>query len=162
MNFTYQVEADFVSAGNLFVRTRRGWGIRRAIAIGLLTLLLAAAAVFLYQRSFALAAIYVALALVYAGLFRLQGWQLRRQFRKIPALHDPRTLQADERQVSITSPLTEGRFDWQVLDRFAENEQAFILVQQGGRIFFPISKRQLTPAQVAEFRALCAASIRHK
>ena len=160
MTFTYQIdEADFVSAGQLLLRTRR-WALwRRVVILCSLLLIVAAGAVFVSLRQFGLAALCGAFLLLYACRPLLIGWQYRRQFRKIPALHGPRTLEAGPEGLHIVSPLSDGRFAWQVLERFAANERAFILVQQGGRVFFPISKRQLSPEQIAEFHALCTAHL---
>jgi hypothetical protein len=156
MTFTYQIdEPDFVSAGKLLLRTRKSFMVRRIIVYICLLIMLASCATFLYLRQFTGAALTALFVLFYACFPVLTGWQFRRQFRKIPALHEPRTLDADAAGVRIVSPLSDSRFNWQVLDRFGENDRTFILVQQGGRVFFPISKRQLTPEQTLEFRTLC-------
>lgn len=163
MTFTYQIdEADFVSAGKLLISSRKhAWWRPVFITISIF-LLAAAGGTFLYLREFALAAVCCAFILLYAARPLLIAWQYRRQFRKIPALHDPRTLTADEHGVHIVSALTDGRLAWQVLERFAENERTFILVQQGGRVFFPISRRQMAPSDAEAFRTLCAAHIPRK
>ncbi len=163
MTFTYQIdESDFVSAGKLLLSSRKpAWWRRVFVAVSIL-LLAASGSTFFYLRQFALAALCCALILLYAARPLLIAWQYRRQFRKIPALHDSRTLTADENGVHIVSALTDGRFAWQILDRFAENERTFILVQQGGRVFFPISKRQMALADAEAFRALCATHIVRK
>ena len=70
-------------------------------------------------------------------------------------------MEADARGIRVVSAVSDGRFDWQVLDRFAENDRVFLLVQQGGRVFFPVSKRQMMPAEVEEFRSLCTMYILH-
>ena len=90
------------------------------------------------------------------------GWQYRRQYRKLPALHGPRSLEADENGLHLVSSHADSRFSWQVLERSAENDRVFILVQQGGRIFFPIAKRQLTLEQTAGLRELFAQHISSK
>ena len=163
MTFTYQIdEEDFVSAGKLLLKTRRKAALRRVVVFCSLLALLASCVTFLWLHQFGSALACGFFAAVYSGLPLLVGWQYRRQFRKIPALHEPRSLEAEANGVHIISPLTDARFAWQILDRFAENERVFLLVQQGGRVFFPISKRQLSPEQIVEFRSLCAAHIPSK
>ena len=160
MTFNYQLdEADFVSGGFLKQATLRTAVLRRVVIVGCFLILLGAFCLFVFDGERMLAAVYAGLVLFVTALYPLRIWQYRRQFRKIPALHLPHTLEADEEGVRIFSSLTDGRFSWQLLDRFAENDRAFILVQQGGRVFFPISKRGLTPEQIAAFSDLCKTHI---
>ncbi len=163
MTFNYQLdEADFVSAGWLQQRTRRAAVLRRVVIVCCFLILLGSCCLLVFGRELRLAAVYGVLVLFLIALYPLRSWQYRRQFRKVPALHIPQTLEADENGVRIFSSLTDGRFSWQLLDRFAENERAFILVQQGGRVFFPISKRGLTPEQIAALSDLCTTHIAKK
>ena len=161
MKFTYQVdEADFVSAGKLFSQTRRGAKVRLVVVSCCWLILAFLLGCYLFSREFTLAAYFAVLLLAYSlVLARSRDWLCRRQYRRIPALHDPRTLEADGKGLHMVTSLTDGRSDWEILERFAENERAFILVQQGGRIFIPISKRQMTPDDIAGFRSLCAQHI---
>ena len=160
MEMTYQIdEDDFVNAGKLLLRTRRGARVRRIGIYSCWLILAACLTVLMFLRTFSTAAYFAVFLGLYTVLLSSIGWQYRRQYRKIPALHGPRTLEADENGLHLKSAVSDGRFSWQVLDRFAENDRTFVLVQQGGRIFFPVPKRQLTPEQIAGFRALCAKHI---
>ncbi len=163
MTCTYQIdEADFVSAGKLLLRTRRGARARRFVLNGCWVLVVAGMAVLLLLRHWTAVPFFGLFLLLYTLLLSSVGWQYRRQYRKLPALHGPRSLEADETGLHLVSSHADSRFSWQVLERSAENDRVFILVQQGGRIFFPIAKRQLTLEQTAGLRELFAQHISSK
>ena len=44
--------------------------------------------------------------------------------------------------------------DWRVWGSFVEDAKSFVLVQRRSSIFMPIPKRELTPDQINELRAL--------
>ena len=93
-------------------------------------------------------------AAVLIALRLIIPWQYRKQYRKLTSLHGPRTMEADEAGLRVTSGDSDGRFVWRVLERFAENDRVFALVQQGGRVFFTVSKGDMTAEEAAALRFL--------
>jgi hypothetical protein len=89
-------------------------------------------------------------------------YQFRKAYRKTPLLQVPRTLEIDDSSLHFTTSDSESRSPWQFFLSFSENDRTFILFQQGNQIFFPIPKRELTPTQITQLRALFEAHIPSK
>jgi len=77
-------------------------------------------------------------------------------------LHGRRSIDADSDGLHFSSDSSDGHTNWQTYIKYAENDRAFLLFQQGNQIVAPIPKRELAPAQIDELRALFEAHITRK
>ena len=157
MQIQYSInEDDFVSAGKLAIRSRSRFAIYRQYLVPSFGVLIIAAAVAGAIIRGNPAGLWISLiwGSVLACVPLLSGYQLRRAYRKTPLLHDRRTLEIDGTTLHFTSASSESRTTWTPYIKFAENNDTFIVFQQGNQIFIPIPKRELTESQITELRFL--------
>jgi hypothetical protein len=165
MHIEYQItEDDFASAGQLAVQTKSKYAAgQRYILVVLGAFLIVSGAIAAVSRH--------ALSELWAGLLSgslllsiavFYGYQFRRVYRKAPLLRERRSLDVDDSTLQFKTETSEGRTTWDAYIKFAENEDTFILFQQGNQIFVPIPKRELSPPQIDELRALLAAHLPRK
>jgi hypothetical protein len=162
MRIEYQIsEDDFVSAGKLALRSRTRMSIVRVYFLPAVGALLIAVGIVLGLTSgkFASQIPIVFWGSALLGLTMLRGYGFRRVYRKAPLLREPRALDTDDNFLRFTAANSDSCSPWQSYIGFAENEYTFILFQQGNQIFVPIPKRELSPSQIDEFRAVLAAHL---
>ncbi len=154
-------EDEFVSAGRLFLKTRRPRTVYRRMIQPILWAVMFACtlAVGLAQHVLRSVAPFLVILSILPAAGLLVRFQLRRQYRNTTHLHDLRTLELDSESLRFLSTQADARVQWNLFLRFAENEAVFILVQQGNQIFFPVPKRGLTLAQTEELRGILQARI---
>jgi hypothetical protein len=150
-------EDDFVAAAELALQTRsRFQSAQRWYLPGMGIVIIAGS---LVSRPWVThswggmgAAMLIGLFLIRAGL----AWKgtIRNQYRKVPTMGGPRTLEANDQGLHFISAVMDGRASWEVYERFAEDARTFILMQRGSRIFIPIPKRELAPDQIEGLREL--------
>jgi hypothetical protein len=157
MHIEYQIsEDDFVSASRLAQRTRNLFARAQTYffpAIGFV--IIASGIISLFTGG----PIKVLWPIILWGCFilcipLLNKFQIRRIYRKTPLLQDRRTLDLDSSALRFATHNSDSRAPWETYTRFAENEETFILFQQGERIFIPIPKHELSPSQITELRSL--------
>ncbi len=157
MRIEYQInEDDYVSAGRLFLKTRRAKNFyRRFVAPALWVVIALSVLIILWstQKWDPVLLLLFIPALIPACRL-LIPWQLRRNFRKTPILHTPRTLDIDGNELHFVSSFSDTKTTWEPYIRFAEDDRTFILVQQGNLLYFPIPKRELAVDQITELRSL--------
>jgi len=165
MHIEYQIsEDDFISAAKLAMRKRSRYALVRVYIIRVFGAILLASALVLYILSRQIATVWpIALwGLLVLCVPILWTYQFHKQYRKMPMLHGRRSLDIDETGTHFVTPEVDSRISWESFIHFAENDDSFVLFQQGSRIFIPIPKRELTPAQIDELRALFEACIPSK
>lgn len=163
MQISYQLTGrDFVEA----FRTHRNrtpfrkWWWRISIAtIVIAGLVLFVSAIYSGKRStnsllqvFGLALTYVVL------LWLLRRWNIRRQFRKQPAAHGPRTVILDADGTHIRWDGGSNDVAWKNYIRWTEGPNQIILYTSPA-CFGILSTRTLQPAQVAELREILKQNI---
>jgi hypothetical protein len=168
MYIEYQItEDDFASAGQLAVQTKSKFAAgQRYILVVLGAFLIVCGAIAAVSRH-ALSGLWAgllwgSLLLSIAVFYGFYGYQFRRVYRKAPLLRERRSLDIDDRTLQFKTETSEGRTTWDAYIKFAENKDTFILFQQGNQIFVPIPKRELSPPQIDELRALLAAHLPRK
>jgi hypothetical protein len=159
MHVEYQIsEDDYVSAGQLFLKTRRRSSFYRRFVVPALWSVIIVSTIITVSVSEDWTAgliICLVLLLVLVQLCRiLIPWQLRRTYRKAPIYHVRRSLDIGEGTLHFSAPSSDSTTSWEPFIGFAENDRTFILVQQGNSVYYPISKGELTPTQVDELRSI--------
>jgi YcxB-like protein len=165
MQIDYQIsEDDFVAAANLADRKRsvlsaiRYFKLHFFLALTLVLILIAVFVTHEYTIAYALLAWMILLLL----LGRLRVSIYRRRIRKNPNSHLLRSLDIDGESLYFKTADSEGRAAWQAFSKVAEDDRVFVLFQRGDRLYIPIPKRELTPAQIPELRALFETHLPHK
>ena len=100
-----------------------------------------------------------AFALIWAlviGLFPFYflPFRFRRTYRKMPLFLERRSAEINDASVVFHSPSVNSETTWNAYSKFAEDPSNFVLYMQGNRMFVPIPKRELSPADIDELRAL--------
>ena len=98
-------------------------------------------------------------------MFLLPFWvnyQFRKVYRKAIALHEPRTMIADDTGIIFESLSVNAQVAWSNYVFFVEDERSFALMQQGSEIFVPVPKRELSAIQIQELRSLFETHIGRK
>jgi hypothetical protein len=155
MRIEYQIsEDDFVSAARLAIRKQYRHAFFRALNIRVFGAILIATALILCILTRQFAAVWPAalVGLILMCVPILWTYQFRKQYRKMPMLHGRRSLDIDATGLHFITEQSDSRTSWELFIHFAENDDSFVLFQQGNRIFIPIPKRELTAAQIDEFR----------
>jgi uncharacterized membrane protein YbhN (UPF0104 family) len=165
MTFRYQLTAsDFFDAfkAHYTYQAWKRWGRRIFFALCLLTISIV---LFCLIWGFVsnnehianAAANLLPLAGIAAAWLALFAWlpryNARRQFKSNPSAQDPIEFSADDSGVAIKSPKLEGKRAWSTYVKWIETPSIFSLYSSK-TMFQPIPKRELTPEQVEEFRAL--------
>jgi hypothetical protein len=165
MHIEYQIsEDDFLSAARLAMRTRSKWNTFTMYAIRGFGVLLITFSVVPMVRDHS---VTPGVASLIWGSFLvcmplLRNYQFRTQYRKNSLLHDRRSLEVDDTQLHFKTSTSEGSSTWSSCTRFAENDDTFIIFQQGNQIFVPLPKGELSETQVTDLRSLFAAHLASK
>jgi hypothetical protein len=165
MRIEFQIsEDDYVSSGKLFLKARRkGSSYRRIVAPALWIVTGLSTAIVVWSSQSWTQGLPIILVFIFVFAFRLcVPWQLRRYYRKLPILHTSRTLIIDDASLQTTTSVSDSKTTWEPYIWYAENDKMFILAQQGNRIYYPISKHELTPVQITELHALFEAHLPSK
>ena len=165
MHIEYQIsEDDFATAAKLAMRKRSK---RAAFQIYLFpvfgALLIASAAITAIAKHNFSGTWPIALwgtALFCFPLF--WSYQFRRVYRKTPLLRNRRTLDLDDSHLYFKTENSDSRAPWQTYTKFFEDDNTFILFQQGNQIFIPIPKRELSPSQITELRSIIGSHLSRK
>jgi hypothetical protein len=163
MEFSYQLNADdYASASFLAMRKRSIATLISLYVLVALGFLFLALALFLglALRDWSSAPVLVAVGLFFPALVLTYPYRFRGQFRKSPVHQERKSVIVDDSGVQIQIESGESRTKWTVFSKYAESDKAFVLFQQGNRIFIPISKRELTPGQISELRAIFDAHLK--
>ena len=83
--------------------------------------------------------------------------QIQREYAKLSNLRLLHALDLDTNGLRLETSVGIKRTAWTVYTKFAENEDVFILYQEGNHDFFPIVKSFLTDSQNDELRSLLGA-----
>jgi hypothetical protein len=148
MHIEYQInEDDFVSAGRLFIKTRRATNFYRRVVVPALWVVFGFSGyvIIRFARAWNPVLLLLVIPVLFPAFRLLIPWQLRRNYRKAPILHSPRTLDVDNNELHFASSFADTKTTWEPYIRFVENDRTFILVQQGNLQYFPLPKRELTP-----------------
>jgi hypothetical protein len=165
MHIEYQIsEDDFISTAKLAIRKRSRYAFVRVYIIRVFGAILIASALVLYILSRQIATVWpIALwGLLVLCAPILWTYQFHKQYRKMPMLHGRRSLDIDETGTHFITPEVDSRISWESFIHFAENDDSFVLFQQGSRIFIPIPKRELTTTQIEELRTILSTHLPSK
>ena len=168
MHIEFQMsEDDFVSAGQFSSHRRTTWRRIRLWLIRLSGVIFVVLGAYPLSHPGGLGTKVINLFILLYGLFLCSysvftKFQYKRKFHKMTQLHGRYVLEPDESCFRYVAPTGETRMDWKVWGSFAEDVRSFVLVQRGSTGFMPIPKRELSPTQITELRALFEACIHSK
>jgi hypothetical protein len=83
-------------------------------------------------------------------------WSFKFQYRKTPTMAEARTVIETALGLEFDSFSSTNRVVWGIYEAFCEDKTNFLIMQQGNQCFVPISKHNLSPAQIDKFRELLA------
>ncbi len=155
MIVSYQTsENDFVRAGAFMLRRKTGipnrwatWGALTFLsAFGISTLFIPSSVIF------SLLPFALLLSFFYFGIPIASRRSFTQLYRKNPLYAEARTLQADFTGTHMRSESSSSDAAWTNYEAYAEDRHSFLLIHRGNQIFFPIPKRDLSPAQIEEVR----------
>ena len=165
MHIEYQMsEGDFIAASQFSSHGRTTWRRIRLWLIRLVGLVFTVFGAMGFSqpgnKGINLFIILYGLFLCFFSVFT--RIQYKRKFHKMTQLHGRYILEPDEIFFRYVAPAGETKMDWRVWGSFVEDAKSFVLVQRGSSIFMPIPKRELTPDQINELRALFETHIPNK
>ena len=96
---------------------------------------------------------------VIMGFLAMRRKTIRREFAKLKNLHLLQLVDIDSNGLRIVTTAGTARSAWKVYDRFAEDQNSFILFLAGSTAILPIPKSELTLVQSDELRNLLAARL---
>ena len=162
-------EDDYVQAARLYMRTRPRSRVWRLFVRAAWVIIVLVVAVILLANAWSsrpLSDVLISLLpLVLMLLFvlfckLLLPFQWRRLYRRNALLQDQHSLELTDSGLRFVTSAGEGSTLRRVYTRFAENAHAFVLVQQGGQLYHPLPKKDLTPMEVTQMRDLFTAYVR--
>lgn len=86
--------------------------------------------------------------------------QFRREYAKLPNLKLLQALDLDSNGLRLVTTAATTRTSWDLYNKFAEDQHAFVLYMDGGHNFLPITKSYMNTLQIDELRTLLKANIR--
>lgn len=100
--------------------------------------------------------LYFELAAIPLVIIFLWGRRLRikREYEKLRQFRLLYALDLDVNGLRLVTSLGTTRTSWSLYTKYAENNDVFILYEEGKYTFFPIAKQHLTEPQVIELRLL--------
>ena len=82
---------------------------------------------------------------------------LKREYAKLSQYRLLHALDLDANGLRLATTTGIARSSWDLYEKFAENDDVFILYETGKHTFVPISKSHLAPLQIDELRTLLSA-----
>jgi YcxB-like protein len=161
MHIEYQIsEADYIAAIRLFQRSHSRFAQLKRYLLPVLCVVPISGAVFLLVvtqgRGFlqVVSTFIIFCVPIYNLLF--ESRRLAQRYRESPGIQFRNYVDVDAKGFHLIDAASDRRTPWQDFSAFAEDDTTFIiLVTMDGKKKFVITpKRELTPAQIDEFRAL--------
>jgi len=159
MHIEYQIsEADYLNAFNLYFRSRRGAWLRRyvlPVIYALLLLPLLYAAIRLHNRTSVILAPEIYLLGI--GVFNrlMMRRKLVQRYRDNISIQSRNFIDIDHTGSRLRDVATDYFTPWSDYSAYLEDNTTFLRFMKVDTKFHITPKRELTPEQIDEFRALC-------
>ena len=165
MQVTYQLTQEDFYQGCLAWRSRRKWQLwmlRIAYVIVGIAFLTSLLTLLLDRSSMTAPTALAGLAFCvvwFAYVLLTPRFSSRRQFRSMPSVQSPITLDITEAGLEIHTIHAESKVSWAAYVGWVERKTVFVILPQP-RIYVPIPKRAFNEEQIEEFRELLRRTVK--
>jgi hypothetical protein len=97
---------------------------------------------------------------IFLVLLYMRRVQLKREYVKASNFRLLHALDLDANGLRLVTSVGTSRSSWELYEKYAENDDVFILYELGKHTFMPISKSHLVPLQTDELRTLLNAYLK--